>query len=45
MKAEPDELLSSNLRGNAFYVPKFFEANQIGYFDEPEQFLSLYHRY
>lgn len=32
---QPDVLLSTNIHGNAFFVPKFFDASQIGFFDEP----------
>jgi hypothetical protein len=33
---QPDVLLSTDRRGNAFYIPRFFDANHIGFFDEPE---------
>lgn len=31
---QPDVLLSSDRWGSKFYVPKFFDPNQIGFFDD-----------
>jgi hypothetical protein len=33
---QPDVLLSSDFRGRKFYIPQFFDPNQIGFFDERE---------
>jgi hypothetical protein len=33
---QPDVLLSTDRRSRVFYVPQFFDPNQIGFFDHPE---------